>query len=134
LYLSYLQNKSDSVYPVYYVYSFYPVCTTIAPDLHQERQHRLYERRSKVEILRQGQADNCLLINLTEIKSTLRPIEEFHFAEKLVATDELRDARLAILQKPGGDENRLLHITATNRGLTLKEFTDRNEAIRWLHE
>lgn len=87
-----------------------------------------------VEILRQGQADNRLLFDITEIKSTLRPIEEFHFAEKLVAMDELRDVRLAILQKPGGDENRLLYITATNRGLNLKEFTDRNEAIRWLHE
>lgn len=87
-----------------------------------------------IEILKQGQADNRLLIDVTRIKSALRPIEEFNLAEKLVSTEELRDTQVALLKKPGSDEYRLLSITAINRGLDLKEFIDRNEAVRWLQE
>jgi hypothetical protein len=97
-----------------------------------DMKQRLQALSDAVEILRNGQADKRLLIDVTAITSRLTTMEQFDFAEKLVATEEHRGARVAVIRNPGSDENQFINNVAVNRGYNLKEFTDRNEAIRWL--
>lgn len=85
-------------------------------------------------IIRAGRAKKRFLIDVTDIHSELRTSEEYDLGTKLADTKEFREGRTAVLRKPGSNENEFIDTVASNRGYPLKEFTDRDEAIRWLQD
>jgi len=90
---------------------------------------RVQALSSVAEILRKGQVARRVLVDRVGIESQLRTMEDFNFGVKLANTKELWGTLIAIVRKP---EDEFVDVVAQNRGIMIKGFTDRSEALHWL--
>jgi hypothetical protein len=72
--------------------------------------------------------DASALTHMPKVTTTLK-----HNME-VAAIETLRRTRFAILFKTMGKDEQFLEDTAVNRGIPLKAFTSREEALAWLVE